>query len=131
MTLSLLRKESNVAKKLTPKQVKFVEEYAKTGNATESAMKAYDTEDRRVAQAIGSENLSKPIIRTITEQLFPIEKSVEITANLHKLATQSQDEKIQVDATKEWLSHAVPKEKGNTFNNFGTVVAEMKDKYAD
>ena len=121
-----------MAKKLTPKQVKFVEEYAKNGgNGTQAALKAYDVKDEKVASVVAAENLAKPSIRTITEQFFPPEKTQEITANLHKLATSAEDQKIQVDATKEWLSHAVPKEKGNTFNNFGTVVAEMKDKYAD
>lgn len=65
------------------------------------------------------------------KSFFPPDKTEQVVNNLHKLATSAEDQKIQVDATKEWLSHAVPKEKGNTFNNFGTVVAEMKDKYAD
>lgn len=132
MTLSLQRKELNVAKKLTPKQAKFVEEYAKNGgNGTQAAMKAYNVKDESVAKVVASENLTKPNIRTITEQLFSLDKTQQVVDNLHKLSISAEDQKIQVDATKEWLSHAVPKEKGNTFNNFGTVVAEMKDKYAD
>lgn len=65
------------------------------------------------------------------KSFFPPDKTQQVVDNLHKLSISAEDQKIQVDATKEWLSHAVPKEKGNTFNNFGTVVAEMKDKYAD
>ena len=49
-------------KKLTKKQRKFVNEYADTGNGTKSALLAYDTDSPRVAEAIASENLSKPII---------------------------------------------------------------------
>lgn len=118
-------------KKLTPKQKEFVEEYAKTKNATKAALKAYDTTDYKTAQNIGSENLSKPIIRTITEQLFSLDKTEQVVNNLHKLAISAEDEKVQVDATKTWLDRAVPKAEGNTINNFGTIVAEMKDKYAD
>lgn len=51
-----------MARGLTKKQRGFVNDYADTGNATKSALKNYDTQDSRVAEAIGSENLSKPII---------------------------------------------------------------------
>lgn len=55
---------------LTHKQQVFTEEYAKTLNATEAASKAYDVESRHTAQAIGSENLSKPVVReAIAKQL--------------------------------------------------------------
>ena len=124
---------TQMAKKLTPKQTKFVEEYARNGgNGTQAAMKAYNVKDESVAKVVASENLTKPNIRTITEQLFSLEKTEDIVKNLHKLATQSQDEKIQVDATKEWLSHAVPKQEGgNTLNNFGQLLIQQKDKYED
>lgn len=52
-----------MAKKLTPKQVKFVEEYAKNGgNGVKAALKAYDTLDYRVAAVISSENFTKDIV---------------------------------------------------------------------
>lgn len=47
---------------LTKKQRVFVNEYADTGNATEAAFKAYDTDDKEVASVIGYENLTKPQI---------------------------------------------------------------------
>ena len=66
------------------------------------------------------------------KSFFPPDKTQVVVDNLHKLATQSQDEKIQVDATKEWLSHAVPKQEGgNTLNNFGQLLIQQKDKYED
>lgn len=49
--------------KLTKKQRKFVNEYADTGNGTQSALKAYNTEDNNTAKSIASENLTKPAIR--------------------------------------------------------------------
>jgi hypothetical protein len=48
---------------LSKKQKGFIKDYVKTGNATISALNNYDTDDERVAQTIGSENLSKPMIQ--------------------------------------------------------------------
>lgn len=45
--------------KLTPKQNKFIQEYAKTLNATEAARRAYDVSTDNGARAIASENFSK------------------------------------------------------------------------
>ncbi len=51
------KKDNSKAKKLTIKQQKFVNEYIKTGHATESAKKAGYSE--KTAYSIGSENLKK------------------------------------------------------------------------
>lgn len=48
---------------MTLKQKKFVKEYLKTGNGTQAALQVYDTQDPHTAQAIASENLSKPVIK--------------------------------------------------------------------
>lgn len=49
--------------KLTPKQEKFVVEYAKNGgNGTKAALAAYDTDNYGVANQIAHENLKKPTI---------------------------------------------------------------------
>lgn len=48
-------------KKLTPKQKKFIKEYSKDLNATQAAKRAGYSP--KTAQEIGSENLSKPIIK--------------------------------------------------------------------
>ncbi len=58
-------------RKLTPKQRRFVKYYLETDNATKAVIKAgYDLGGKHgtdkpeaVAQAIGSENLSKPLIQ--------------------------------------------------------------------
>lgn len=118
--------------KLTVKQKAFVDEYVKTGNATQSAMKAYETTDYNTAAAIGYENLKKPQIRTLTEHLFDVTKTQQVVDNLHNLAISAEDQRVQVEATKVYLDRAIPKSDGSTTNiNFGTVVNEMKDKYAD
>jgi phage terminase small subunit len=56
---------ANAMKKaLTVKQKVFVKEYvASKGNGTQSALKAYDTDDLNTAHAIASENLQKPAVR--------------------------------------------------------------------
>lgn len=52
------------ARTLTKKQRKFVNEYADTGNGTQAVIVAkYKVKNRKVAEVIGSENLSKPIIQ--------------------------------------------------------------------
>jgi hypothetical protein len=57
-------------KKLTVKQRKFLKEYFKTGNGTQSAIKVYDVKDAESAAALASETLSKlkEPIKTLMEQ---------------------------------------------------------------
>jgi len=117
--------------KLTPKQAVFVKEYAKTKNGTKAALIAYDTDDEVTAAAISYENLRKPQIRTITEQLFSIEKTQQIVDNLHKLSISAQNEETQVKATKEWLDRAVPKTESNASLNFTQINNNLGSKYAD
>jgi hypothetical protein len=55
-------------KALTLKQIKFADEYLKTGNATEAANCAYKPKNRNTAHAIGAENLRKPTIKRFIEE---------------------------------------------------------------
>ena len=52
---------------LSFKQRAFINTYLQTGNATEAAMKVYNTSKRSVAAQIGYENLRKPEIRQAIE----------------------------------------------------------------
>ncbi len=52
--------------KLTLKQQKFADEYIISGNATEAAKKAGYSE--KTAKAIGTENLTKPIIKNYIDK---------------------------------------------------------------
>lgn len=61
--------------KFTPKEQKFIEEYVKCLNATQSAIKAGYS--KTSARQIGSENLSKPYIREKIDELI---KSASMTA---------------------------------------------------
>jgi len=49
-------------KRLTLKQLKFIQIYIETGNATKAAMEAYRCKNENVAKSVGSENLTKPDI---------------------------------------------------------------------
>ncbi len=51
-----------MSKRLTLKQLKFIQIYIETGNATKAAMEAYNCKNLRVAAVLGSENLIKPDI---------------------------------------------------------------------
>lgn len=55
---------------LTLKQAIFVQEYAKTGNASHSARSAYTPQCYSTARQIGSENLTKPVIQNVFLQLM-------------------------------------------------------------
>ena len=115
--------------KLTPKQKVFVEEYVKTKNATKAAQKAYDTEDYGTARSIGSENLTKPNIRTITEQLFSIDKTAQVVDNLHRLAISAEEEDNQIKATKEYLDRALPKTDTPATVQFNNIRIQQLEKY--
>lgn len=69
-----------MSEKLTVKQKKFCEYYIQTGNATDSARKAGYSQ--RSAQAIGVENLSKPMIKQyINERMKPMEDKLIADSN--------------------------------------------------
>ncbi len=51
-----------MSKRLTLKQLKFIQIYLETGNATKAAMTAYRCKNENVAKSLGSENLTKPDI---------------------------------------------------------------------
>ncbi len=51
-----------MSKRLTLKQLKFIQIYIETGNATKAAMEAYKCKNENVAAVLGTENLRKPKI---------------------------------------------------------------------
>ena len=131
MTLTSQRKESNVAKKLTPKQAKFVKEVGKGKTYSEAYVEAYDVSPDTKMKSIheeASRTSSIPQVKSAIEQLFSIEKTQQVVANLHRLAISAEDEKNQIESTKVWLDRAVPKQEANNtiIFNKGDVV---KSKY--
>ena len=70
-----------MANKLTRKQKKFVKELVENGgNATQAALKAYDTDDYNTAGVIASENLNKPKIEKALEEALPD----DLLAQIHR-----------------------------------------------
>lgn len=56
-----------MANKLTIKQRTFVQKLLETGNGTQAALAAYNTNSSDVAKVIASENLTKPNVREAIE----------------------------------------------------------------
>ncbi len=57
--------------KASLKQRLFAEEFVRNkGNATQATLAVYDVKNAQVAQSVGSENLSKPIVRREIEALL-------------------------------------------------------------
>lgn len=67
-----------MAGKLTPKQIKFIDEYLIDLNATQAAIRAGYS--KKTAQRIGSENLSKPLLQEeIQKRRNKLQAKCEIT----------------------------------------------------
>lgn len=96
---------------LTPKQHGFVQTYLETGNATKSALEHYDTDDARVAQAIGSENLSKPLIREAIDDAYKMAK-----ATIVSLAAGADNENVRLNAAKDIVDRAEGKAVSRSIN---------------
>lgn len=90
--------------KLTVKQQKFCDEYIKTGNATEAALKAgYRS---RTAYSIGNENLKKPELKKyIEEKIKEIESAKLATAKetLEYLTSVMRGEQKETVVTSKGL----------------------------
>lgn len=85
-------------KKLTPKQKAFADEYIKSGNATQAALKAGYSP--KTAYSIGNENLKKPEISNyINERLKQIEDEKimdmkEVMQRLSAIARAESEEEV-------------------------------------
>lgn len=89
-------------KKLTLKQTKFIKEYIKTGNGTQSAIKAGHS--KKTARFIASENLTKPNIIAKIEKVMnksAAEMGINAEFVLGNLKYFAGKKKIK------WASHAI------------------------
>jgi hypothetical protein len=68
-----------MAKKLTPKQKIFVEEYAKTKNGVKAALVAYPKQSYGTASVTAQENLKKDVVARTLEE---IESNPDVDATL-------------------------------------------------
>ncbi len=87
--------------KLTLKQQNFVNNYLETGNATESAARAYNAKNRNTAHSIGTENLQKPAIKDYLK-----EKAEDAILIIYKLAKEAKSENVRLNACKDILDRA-------------------------
>ena len=71
MATAKKKKPTSKGKKITKKQKDFADEYLKTGNGTQSALKAYDTTDAHTAGSIAIENLEKPVVINYIQERLP------------------------------------------------------------
>lgn len=97
--------------KLTEKQKRFIDYYIETGNASEAARRAGYSE--KIANRIGTENLSKPVIKeAITVRLKALEdkriaKADEVMQFLTStLRGEVKEERVVVEGTGDGRSDA-------------------------
>ncbi|WP_270333092.1 terminase small subunit [Ligilactobacillus acidipiscis] len=93
-----------MARKLTVKQQKFVDEYIESGNATESAINAGYS--KKTAGQVGSENLKKLEIKNaIDKRLEEIKtkKTADITEVMEYLTETMRGEQTETVATAKGL----------------------------
>lgn len=87
--------------KPTPKQIAFVKKYLETGNGTKAALKAYDTKDPTVANAIAVENLQKPSVIALLQSY-----AGKAALRLEELSDQNENLPVALGATKDILDRA-------------------------
>lgn len=80
----------------TKKQREFIEEYLRTGNWTQAALKAYDTTDNLVAANIAAENLNKPYIDDIVAKRLQDAKDM-----IYTLSQSSEKDEVKLRASQD------------------------------
>ena len=123
---------ANKKVKLTPKQAKFVKGVAQGKEYQQAYLEAYDvspTTKKSTIQEEASRTASKPQVANALENIFELNKTKQIVDNLHKLAISAEDEKNQIESTKLWLGHAIPKTESPTAVQFNQIQITQKDKY--
>jgi len=76
-------------KKLNPRQRRFVKEYVKTGNGTQSVLKTYNTNKPRNASVLANKLLKKPLIQKGIEEAM-MEAGYDIADSVRDLQKASR-----------------------------------------
>ncbi|MBW0437987.1 terminase small subunit [Lactobacillus crispatus] len=95
--------------KLTNKQQKFADEYIRTGNATKSALEAGYSP--KTAQRMGSENLSKPLIKSYINSVMEKLESAKIATakeTLEYLSSVMRGEQTEDVVTNKGVFQDIP-----------------------
>ncbi len=98
-------------KPLTRKQHKFATNYLETGEKANSALKAYDTDDFKVAAVIANENLKKPNVIAYLES-----KADRAAERIVELSEQEEALPVALGASKDILDRAGFKPTEKTLN---------------
>lgn len=101
---------------MTPKQKRFCLEYANSGNATESAIKAGYS--KKTAYSIGQENLKKPELQKFLQDLAEqmVSQKIATAKEMQEVLTsiirqEATEEVIVVEGCGDGISEAVTKTK--------------------
>lgn len=104
-----------MSRKITKKQKDFADNYLKTGNGRQSALKTYNTKSPIVAGSIATENLTKPNVQQY------LQDNAELAANhMVKLMLKAKSENVQQLASKDILDRSgyKPTDKHQIEGNF-------------
>ena len=124
---------------MTPKQKRFCLEYANSGNATESAIKAGYSQ--KTAYSIGQENLKKPELQKFLQELADQIASAKIATakEMQEVLTsiirqELYEEVIVVEGCGDGISEAVTKTKKPSVKDVILAIdklAKMQGLYND
>lgn len=90
-----------MSRKLTMKQMKFTQEYLRSGNGTRAALKTYGTKDPITAASIAHENLRKPQIKEFIDG-----HAIYAAKRMGELMRQRKNLSISFQASKDILDRA-------------------------
>jgi hypothetical protein len=123
--------QKNVKKPiLSTKQTKFVKGIADGKKQRVAYKEAYDTKGSNAVVDVQASQLRKtPKVQEALLDLFGYEQTKQIVKNVHKLAISANDEKVQLDASKEWLNRALPNGDHSPNIQFNNIQITQKDKY--
>lgn len=116
--------------KLTKKEKDFADAYIETGNGTQSALKAYDTDSPNVASAIAVGNLRKQRVQEYLEDKAEVAASI-----IFSLAQSSENDAVRLNASKDIMDRSgyKPVEKSINLNVEAEITnpkaKELADKY--
>jgi phage terminase small subunit len=119
--------------KLTTKQAKFVKGIAQGKTNTDSALEAYDTNSYETAAVIATENLKKPNIQDAIE-LARVKLNLTPERALKPIDDALNDDDLEMrlkGSDRALKLMGIANRDNSTINNFGQMVVQAKDKYAE
>lgn len=116
-----------MAKALTIKQIRFTEEYLKTGNGVQSALKVYNTKSPQTAGRIAHDTKKHKGVRELIEQF-----SHGAIRRMDDLSRKAKSEQVKYYANKDLLDRAGYKPQDEQIGNKTLVInisGESAERY--